>query len=106
MVFVLLSINNWIDVVYIYYRLERILRRRKFEEAERFATTFSLDHQIVYKAHVQHLCQELSPWSTSMDNEVQIFNKILELIKKIKVSWLGPDLKNKDPYMLINMYFF
>ncbi|XP_046673304.1 kinetochore-associated protein 1 isoform X3 [Homalodisca vitripennis] len=65
-------------------RLQRILRRGKFEEAEKFARAFSLDLEIVYKAHVQRLSQDLSPWSSTIDSQKNIFSKILEIIEKIK----------------------
>ncbi|XP_054266831.1 kinetochore-associated protein 1-like [Macrosteles quadrilineatus] len=65
-------------------RLARMLQRYKFEEAEKFARTFNLDLEIVYKAHVQKLMQDLKPWTTSLDTQKQIFNHILDLIKNIQ----------------------
>lgn len=67
-------------------RLDRILRRYKFKEAEKFAKTFNLDLDIVYKAHVQKLCHDLDPWNPPKDNASGIFNTIVKLIQEIKVG--------------------
>lgn len=72
------------------YRLERMLRRGKFEEAEEFARSFSLDVEIVYKAHLQTLSNDIQPWSTGKTSLEESSNKFKSLLHKIKVreKWL------------------
>lgn len=65
------------------FRLQRILRRGKFEEAERFARTFKLDMQLVYKAQVQGYMQEFQPWNHSGGPVKEAFQQFIELLNKI-----------------------
>eukprot|EP00090_Calanus_glacialis_P046972 TRINITY_DN9495_c0_g1_i1.p1 TRINITY_DN9495_c0_g1~~TRINITY_DN9495_c0_g1_i1.p1 ORF type:complete len:2089 (+),score=822.89 TRINITY_DN9495_c0_g1_i1:455-6268(+) len=43
-------------------RLARLLKRNKFEEAEKFATSFALDKEQIYRAKSAWLLDHLSPW--------------------------------------------
>ncbi|PSN56350.1 hypothetical protein C0J52_03748 [Blattella germanica] len=66
-------------------RLQRLLRRRKFEEAEKFAKIFNLNVEIVFKEEVKHYMELLQPWSVSRGEGVDAanLNKFIELLSKI-----------------------
>ncbi|XP_065204006.1 kinetochore-associated protein 1 [Planococcus citri] len=66
------------------YRLERILRRGKFEEAEEFARSFNLDIEIVYKAHLKTLSNDIQPWSSGKVSLEESSAKFKDLLKKVK----------------------
>lgn len=66
-------------------RLQRILRRGKFAEAERFARTFKLDMQLVYKAQIQRYMQEFQPWNHSGGSVKESFQRFIELLNNISV---------------------
>uniref|UniRef100_A0A1B6C8P9 RZZ complex subunit KNTC1/ROD C-terminal domain-containing protein n=3 Tax=Clastoptera arizonana TaxID=38151 RepID=A0A1B6C8P9_9HEMI len=65
------------------FRLQRILRKGRFEEAEKFAQTFNLNVELVYKAHVQYLMQRLQRSSKSGENLKKSFDQFMILLDKI-----------------------
>jgi len=50
-------------------RLERILRRGRFDEAETFATTFKLNKDTVYKRKIAWTMEQLSPWNSALSHQ-------------------------------------
>ena len=53
-----------------FYRLKRLIARRKFDEGLNFARNFNLDGQLVHTARATHLTQQLSVWSTAITEEL------------------------------------
>ncbi|CAH1790791.1 unnamed protein product [Owenia fusiformis] len=53
-------------------RLNRILHKKQFNEAEQFAKQFGLDVELVYKVHTSHLLDDLSPWNVGDLDEGEI----------------------------------
>lgn len=49
-------------------RLAKLLRKRKFVEAEEFCKRFGLDVEEVYKARAKYVCELMNPWNTSAGN--------------------------------------
>jgi len=47
------------------------LRRGRFDEAEKFAETFGLNKDCIYRGKVSRLLERLSPWNTSTDAETK-----------------------------------
>ena len=60
-------------------RLARLLKKCKFDEAERFAESFSLDKEQVYKAKSVYLLNFLSPWKA--EDPAWPHDKVLDLVK-------------------------
>ncbi|EFO90763.1 CRE-ROD-1 protein [Caenorhabditis remanei] len=58
-------------------RFESLLKNNRFDEAEKFAKTFKLDVQKVYKAHVTYLMD-------TCDEEEESFAKLMETMVKIE----------------------
>lgn len=69
----------------MYHRLERILRRGKFEEAEQFAKSFNLDIELVYKAHLRALSSDIQPWSNCQVPLEESGLKLKNLLSQVKV---------------------
>uniref|UniRef100_T1HS01 Rod_C domain-containing protein n=1 Tax=Rhodnius prolixus TaxID=13249 RepID=T1HS01_RHOPR len=67
------------------FRLERLLQRGKFKEAENFAKIFSLDIELVYKARIKWLMSRLQLWNKiPLETLDVIFNDLFSLLKEIK----------------------
>ena len=69
-------------------RLERILRRGKFDEAEKFAQTFNLNPDAIYKRKVSWLLERLSPWNTGLDLEAkaELFSDLKLCLGRLQAS--------------------
>ena len=67
-------------------RLQRLLRRCRFDAAETFAVTFKLDVELVYKEHVKYCMELIQPWPTPFckKNDTKQFDKFIELLSKIQ----------------------
>lgn len=66
--------------------MQRILRKGRFEEAEKFARTFNLNIELVYRAQIQRLMQDLQPWNNTPESVRLAFDKFMALLEKITVS--------------------
>ncbi|PVD19763.1 hypothetical protein C0Q70_20254 [Pomacea canaliculata] len=60
-------------------RLHRILQKKKFEEALQFAQLFHLDRELVHVAFMNHLLDQLSPWSAVNFNNKSVSSMTLQL---------------------------
>ena len=60
-------------------RLARLLKRYKFDEAEKFADCFSLDKQQVYRAKSSFLLNYLSPWKP--EDPAWPHSAVLDMVK-------------------------
>ena len=66
-------------------RLDRILRRNKFVEAEKFAESFGLSKEDIYKRKVAWIRERLSPWSTDDRSDDQVlFDDLKKSLDKIE----------------------
>ncbi|RZF42382.1 hypothetical protein LSTR_LSTR004190 [Laodelphax striatellus] len=66
-------------------RLEKLLRKGRFEEAKRFCQFFALDVQCVYHAEAARMNEELMPWTQNKTVTIDGFIALLELIEDIKL---------------------
>lgn len=66
------------------YRLERLLRRGQFEEAESFARKFNLSLDHVNAAKAAALVTQLGPWSNNGTNDTAKFQLFISTLDKIK----------------------
>lgn len=64
-------------------RLATFLRKKRFNEAEKFAEQYNLDMQPLHKAHMLHLLEMLSPWQQIEKNQVE--NLIQQLWNTMKL---------------------
>ncbi|KAK7116086.1 kinetochore-associated protein 1-like [Littorina saxatilis] len=72
-------------------RLQRILHKKRFEEALQFAQLFQLDAELVYKAQMNQLLDQLSPWSIVCYEENKVAAMLTQLwtsVDRIKDSQL------------------
>lgn len=75
------------EILVFINRLERLLQRGKFKEAENFAKIFSLDIELVYKARIKWLMSRLQLWNKiPLETLDVIFNDLFSLLKEIKVN--------------------
>ena len=56
------------QITHFFYRLDKLLRKNKFEEAEDFCEKFGLDVEAVYKAKSRYLCDKINPWRSLSGN--------------------------------------
>ncbi|CAH1401614.1 unnamed protein product [Nezara viridula] len=67
------------------FRLDRLLQRRKFSEAEKFARDLSLSLEEVYKSKVLWLMGELQLWiKTPSELITEYFQQLCSLLEEIK----------------------
>ncbi|XP_015589357.1 kinetochore-associated protein 1 [Cephus cinctus] len=64
------------------YRLARLLRRGKFDEAEVFAKNFRLDMKPIYNAKASLLMSQFDPWSNTND-QVNKVDALIDILDKI-----------------------
>ena len=65
-------------------RLQRLIRRQKFDEAINFAKLFRLSVETVYQAKANNLLEQLSPWKTEKLSDKEEENLIVELKECLK----------------------
>ncbi|KAK2580274.1 hypothetical protein KPH14_012521 [Odynerus spinipes] len=63
-------------------RLERLLKRRKFEEAEIFAKKFNLSMENIYFSRAMLLVEQLSPWTKKRSDLIN-FNLLINTLSQI-----------------------
>ncbi|XP_041351037.1 kinetochore-associated protein 1-like [Gigantopelta aegis] len=66
-------------------RLYRLIRKKKFQEAEEFARLFNLDIELVYKAKLNIILDQLSPWNASELESKEIDQLISEMWDSIEL---------------------
>lgn len=64
-------------------RLWRLLKKHKYEEAERFATTFHLDHALINQAKAQEIVDKTTCSTDEIDNLINLLNIIDDDIFKL-----------------------
>lgn len=68
-------------------RLDRLVHRQRFDEAEKFARDFKLPVEQVHRGRTAWLLERLSPWrkkEMSAEEEEELMQKLKETLKKIR----------------------
>ena len=65
-------------------RLQRLIRRRRFTEAEMLARTFKLPLQDLHKAKATFFTELLSPWREPKPDDVEVKETLEELTKVLR----------------------
>ncbi|XP_075219832.1 kinetochore component rough deal [Lycorma delicatula] len=79
------------------YRLQRLLRKGRFVEAERFANFFNLDVELIYKENVNRMLSTLQPWTkvepSPLEDLFEVMDKIKDVhfIAKCCLNVIAPD---------------
>ncbi|CAH0382488.1 unnamed protein product [Bemisia tabaci] len=66
------------------FRLDRLLKRGKFDQAEAFGQKFGLPVETIYKAKLRKLLQDLQPWTNSEVSLEETFVEALNLLDEIQ----------------------
>jgi len=61
-------------------RLNRLLQKERFSDAESLAKMFGLDIQLVYRARVSQLLDSLSPWNAAVIDDATVGDLVKQLI--------------------------
>lgn len=81
-------------------RLDRLLKRGKFDQAEAFGQKFGLPVETIYKAKLRKLLQDLQPWTNSEVSLEETFVEALNLLDEIQVHWNHINFLSKSFYLL------
>lgn len=67
------------------HRLERLIRRGKYDEAMEFATKFGLNKSLIYKAKASLLVSRINPWvdNSNVDEDVTELICMLDMIDDV-----------------------